>query len=241
MGTPRKRLALAFFAAVSVLCVEARADDIYDVVITKRQEQKKLSKWSLSEWLETKNRMRLMDMWLAIHTPTPYEFYLGGNYQFASKGGDPYNGGQFHIAAFATIFGLEFQVEQSAAKIMNALFNMRLFGHHNQTTNITLHGGYRLRGDLREHRSPVAGVTVTLYFTKFFGLDGMYRYIFNSSANSFGNRIYAQRYEAGGFIDFSFVRVYGAYFHEQELASIDRYQGLFPIRKGGLAGVRLFF
>ncbi|MEW6055992.1 MAG: hypothetical protein AB1540_05200 [Bdellovibrionota bacterium] len=176
-----------------------------------------------------------------LHTPTPYEFYLGGNYQFASREGDAYNGAQFHIAGFASLFGLEFQREQSSAKVMNALFHMRLFGYHNQTTNLTLHGGLRLRGQDSELRSVIAGLTTNLYFTRHFGLEGLYRYIFNSSAGEVGERIKAQRYEIGAFIDFKFLRLYGAYFHEQEIANQLRFQSLFPLRKGGLMGFRFFF
>lgn len=230
-------LALTTF---SVTSLPAHADDVYEIII-KKQEQKKLSRWSLSEWLETRNRMRLMDMWLALHTPSPFEFYFGGNYQFASRDGDPYTGGQFHIAAFATIFGLEFQRDQSSAKIMNALFALRLFGFHNQTTNITLHGGLRFRGSDNEFRSPVAGVTTNLYFTKFFGVEGLYRRIFNSSVNDQGYRFNGHRYEAGPFIDFKFLRIFGSYFHEQEFANNAAAQPLFPTRKGALVGARFYF
>lgn len=218
----------------------ALADDVYEIVI-KKQEQKKLSRWSLSDWLETKNRMRLMDMWLALHTPSPFEFYLGGNYQFATRDGDAYTGGGFELAAFAAIFGLEFQREQSSAKIMNGLFHLRLFGFHNQTTNITLHGGLRFRGSGDALRSPVAGVTTNLYLMKYFGLEGMYRHIFNSTTSSLGYRIHAKRYEAGAFIDFKFLRLFGTYFHEQEMANAPQFQQYFPLRKGAMLGAKLFF
>jgi hypothetical protein len=227
-------------SALLPLCNASAADDVYQVIV-KRQEQKKASRWTLSEWLETRDRMRLMDMWLAIHTPSPYEFYLGGNYQFASADGAPYTGGQFQIAAYATIFGLEYQNERSDTRITNILFHMRLLGLHAQSTNITLEGGVRFRGEDSEFRSAVAGVDTTIYLTKYFGLEGLYRHIFDSSTNEQGYRIEGNRYEIGAFIDFNFLRIYGTYFHEQETANAAQYQQYFPIRKGGMAGVKLFF
>lgn len=231
---------LTLFAVLGFLTAStAHADDIYTVIV-KKQEQKKLSKWSLSDWLDTRNRMRLMDMWLALHTPSPFEFYLGGNYQAASADGNTYKGGAFQVGAFATIFGLEFERDQSNTKIMNGLFLLRLFGLHNQTTNITLHGGVRFRGAGNEFHSPVAGVRTDLYFTKYFGLEGLYRRVFNSNVSN-GARFTANRYEAGAFIDFKFLRLYGSYFNEQEFANAAQYQNAFPLRKGALMGVRLFF
>lgn len=232
-----------FFASAVFLATTnlARSDDVYQVIV-RRQEQKKASQWTLSEWLETKNRMRLMDMWLALHTPTPFEFYLGGNMQFGQLDhGQAYKGGAGYLAAYATIFGLEFQREQSAARITNLLFHMRLFGYHNQTTNLTAHGGLRLRGQDNEYRSPVAGLTLTLYLAKYFGLDGLWTHIFNSSSNDQGNRLMGDRYEAGAFIDFKFLRIYGKYFHEQEAASITGLQPFYPIRSGAMGGITLFF
>lgn len=221
---------LLAFALVVLPLHFAMADDVYEVVV-KRVEKKKASGWSLSEWLETKNRIALMDMWLAFHTPSPYEFYLGGNYQFGMRSGSAYNGGQVYFAAFASLFGLEVQRDQSYEKIINGLFHMRLLGFSNQSTNITLHGGMRFEG-AEPARSAVAGVSATFYLMKYFGIDGLYRHIFKSQTTTAGYRLYGDRYEAGGFIDFKFLRLYGSYFHEEDQN---------PIRSGGLAGVRLFF
>ena len=234
---------LAFALGVLYTPNRATAADtfIYEVTV-KKQEKKQPSKWSLSEWLETKNRMRLMDMWLSFHTPSPFEFYLGGAAEFGQRNHDQsYLGGQFHAAAFATMFGLEFQKEHSAANITNTLFHWRLFGLHNQTTNITLHGGLRFRGNSFEHRSPVAGVTTAIYITKYVGIDGTFRQIFQSSANTLGTKISGKRYEVGPFIDFKFVRIFGNYFHEQEFANSAAMQESYPIRSGYSAGLRFFF
>src|SRR2546430_2360434 len=59
--------------------VVSRADDIYTIVV-KKQEEKAKTRWNISDWLETRDKMRLMDLWLAIHSPAPYEFFLSGAY-----------------------------------------------------------------------------------------------------------------------------------------------------------------
>jgi hypothetical protein len=235
---------LVFYAALFMTLIPrlTLADDVYTVIV-KKQEVKKQSRWSLSDWLETKNKIRLMDMWLALHTPSPYEFYFGGNMQFANKNhGASYSGGQGHFGAFATIFGLEAQHEQSAARITNGIFHFRVFGFHNQTTNITLQGGLRLRSGSSEMlRSPFAGVSTTIYFSRFFGFDGTFRQIFTSNTTSGGYSITGKRYEANAFIDFKFLRIFGGYFHEQEFTSLASAQNQHPIRSGALGGARFYF
>lgn len=54
-------------------------------------------------------------------------------------------------------------------------------------------------------------------------------------------RISGTRYEATGFIDFNFLRVYGTYFHEAETPSVQELESFFPVRSGAMGGVRLFF
>ena len=41
---------------------------------------KQSSRWTLEEWLAQKERNKMMDLWLAMYTPCPYEFYFGGAY-----------------------------------------------------------------------------------------------------------------------------------------------------------------
>src|SRR5690606_14405391 len=64
----------------------AHAEDVYEFVIRK-QKQKESSRWTLEGWLAQRDRMRLMDLWLALHSPSPYEFYLGGEYRLISPEG----------------------------------------------------------------------------------------------------------------------------------------------------------
>src|SRR5271170_4050109 len=100
------RFALSFAASLLIMMMlspaPAQADDVYTFVV-KKQEDKDANRWSLSQWLETRDKMRLMDLWLAIHSPSPYEFYVGGNYEFGRFSDSySYNGWDVTVGAYAT-------------------------------------------------------------------------------------------------------------------------------------------
>jgi hypothetical protein len=194
-----------------------RADEIYTFVV-KKQEEKAKNRWSLSDWLETRDKMRLMDLWLAIHSPSPYEFFLSGSYVIPSASGAP-KGADLAFAAFATIFGLETryttQVGTPASDgRFEGLFDLRIFGFHDQSTNITFQTGLKRDSQGAEsYRNALIGGRMDIYLARYFGIGGLYHHYFDStpvSAGIFGGN----RYEGQAFIDFQFLRVFGTYFSE---------------------------
>lgn len=233
-------LALAAFA----LCATsspARADEVYTFVV-KKQEQKAKTRWSLQEWLETRDRMRLMDLWLALHSPSPYEFMLGGDYNLVDSGlPDQLQSWRLHAAAYASIFGLSFQRELADSGEWQALFNLRVIGFQTQGTNFTLHAGLRSKDEGARFRNPVAGASATMYFTRFFGLDGLLRYYFKSLPNAEASHATGVRFEGGAFIDFKFLRVYGSYFKEPETVTHDGGAKTKTSRSGAVFGTRFYF
>src|SRR5947209_12687437 len=85
----------------------ARAEDVY-VISVKKQDDKAQNRWSLQDWLNTRDRMRMMDLWLALHSPSPYEFFIDGDYRFTDGGAAaPFSHWGFSGGAYASIFGLE--------------------------------------------------------------------------------------------------------------------------------------
>jgi hypothetical protein len=216
----------------------ARADEVFTFIV-KKQEKKAITRWSLTEWLETKERMKLMDMWLALHTPSPFEFFLGGEYQFDSLAGTSFNGTRFQLAAYASAFGLEVQREAWGDRGSRwlGLFHFRFFGYQAQGTNLTLEGGLKSEGSPRSTsswRSPVVGLDMTLYIARYFGIEALLRRSFESTANDAGVKLPAStRWETGAFIDFSFVRVYGSYFSDAVSGPSDV--------TGAVAGTRIYF
>lgn len=235
------RALLASVLIFSCLSSPSHADEVFTFVV-KKQEEKKKNRWSLSEWIDTRDRMRMMDLWLALHSPSPYEFFVSGAYLNGDSGSERYKGAQFSAAAYASIFGLEGQVERFLEKTqLHGTFNLRVFGFHVQATNITLQAGVRSQSSPEGSaiRNGFAGVNTTVYLAKYFGLQGLYRHYFDS-AGSVTQALKGQRYEGSAFIDFRFLRVFGTYFSEPSTLNSD---GLVirQTQKGFLLGTRFFF
>ncbi|MDR3607923.1 MAG: hypothetical protein P4M08_11165 [Oligoflexia bacterium] len=222
----------------------ARADEVYTFIV-KKQEEKKKTNWYLTDWFETKEKMRVMDMWLALHSPSPYEFYVGPEYQIANNSSTPgkfsSNVWKFSAAAYASIFGLGLEKRFNPQSEWTALFLLRIFGYTAQSTNLTLQAGVRSEGDPVNGRNGVLGVSGTMLLVRpFLGIDGMYRHYFPSAGNSSGTSSEGYRWEVGPFIDFGFLRVFGKYFYESETDTSLNVQT--PASgSGALVGTKLFF
>jgi hypothetical protein len=181
--------------------------------VGKKQEEKRKTQWSLSEWLETKDRMMLMDLWLAVHTPSPYEFYLSADYDMRSPVSDSAaatTGYRATFGAFASIFGLEVE-RDSVLSRWNLLFKLRLAGFHNQGTNLTAFAGGRIQSQPEHFWSPMIGASLVVYFTRFFGAEGQARYYLPSNSPGLSFSYRGTQMEGSAFIDFNFLRIYGGY------------------------------
>lgn len=187
----------------------AQADDVYTFVI-KKQEIKEKSRWSLSEWLDTRDRMRIQDLWLAVHSPSPYEYYIGANYKFNQAiSSGPFQAQEVYIGAFSSILGLEVRYEYGLNSRLFGLVNFRIFGRHDQATNITLQTGIvHTITTLDSFRNFAGGASLTFYVTRYFGIQALYRHYFPSSNNVTGINFGGSLAEGGGFIDFKFVRLH---------------------------------
>ncbi len=217
----------------------AKADEVFTFVV-KKQEEKAKSRWSLAEWIDTRDRIRMMDLWLALHSPSPYEFYLRSDYRLSDSGGGD-TGGKLRLAAaaYASIFGLEAEKTLSSEGSESVLFDLRIFGFHVQGTNITLQAGLRSEGN-PAIRSAAAGVASTIYVFKSFGVDGYWRHYFDSAPGAAGVKTSGGRYQVGGFIDFSFLRAFGSFFSES-IDTVDASRLTPSKHEGVLTGVQFFF
>lgn len=235
---------LVLFSA-AIFAPQVQADEIYTFVV-KKQEEKAKNRWSLSEWLETRDRMRLMDLWLALHSPSPYEFYVGGGYQWAASPGTASIGGSSYFGGgYASIFGLggsraSLNGLSGNSELMD-LFFLRVFGFHAQGTNITLQAGVRsVDAGTSTFRGAVAGVSSSVYIGRHFGLQGLYRHAFDTVPGASGTTRSGARYEGGAFIDFSFVRIFGNYFSAPETEAGS--SGSVELKSSGYSlGTQLFF
>jgi hypothetical protein len=194
-----------------------------------KQQNVKKHRWTLAEWLATKERVRLMDQWLAMNTSSnPYEFYLGGDtisYDLTTTpaGGEdsvePRRLTRGYFAMFAEIVGLEgqYEVDDKKYSAWRALFKLRLLGKSAQSTHLTLQYGLKnvkADEDAEGVQTQFAGARMALYLTKHFGIDGLYRYHLPYKSDQTGLEFKGERIEARGFIDFEFFQIYGVWLKE---------------------------
>jgi hypothetical protein len=167
----------------------AQLEGTYQVAI-KKQEEKKAARWSIADWYAQKQKNQLMDMWLAKNSHSSvYEFFIDA---------ESVNYGQFNgatptsitnrnlygasLAAYAGLAGLRAIYEgdtESRSKWTSSL-NIRLLGRALQDTHINLE--YGLQGLTIVTNLPTSetwqnqfgAVSLNLYITKHFGLDGTY-------------------------------------------------------------------
>lgn len=222
---------LAFLIFSTLLSGAAFGDESYTFVVKKQDEKTQTKKgWNLADWISQRDSMRTRDLWLAMHTPTPYEFYFSGDYRFLSSPMDERDQ-RVQLGAFAKLFGLTFEAE-NGPKRLNGLFNFRIFGLYQQGTNITLYAGIRSQSEPIPFRSGIYGASVTLYLHQKGGIETSYRRYLEGTNNTPGVSLSGTQLEANLFLDFSFLRVYGGYLG----TSVDPGQ-----EKGYQIGARFFF
>lgn len=219
---PRFRKGLIVFGILGALLgqvpLDCRADNIYNIVIGK-QEEKAKSRWSLADWLDTRDRMRVQDIWLAMHTSTPFEFFLDGNYQFNQvSGGNAFNGFSGSVGAYYSLWGLEGKYDSLIDKHTTYTLNLRVVGFHDQATHMAFQLGLRETSDVNNisYRNALLGIRLSLYIFRVFGFRTVFQYYFPSTTNSTGVSFSGNRIEVGPFLEFGFVRFYSNYFSKSE-------------------------
>lgn len=219
---------------------------------TKRAASREKSRWSLSEWMEMKNRNRMMDMWLSLNSPSPFEFMLGGSHN-SYKSETTTNPGvsTSHVSymgefsAYAQFAGLTAEYENNTSEGLNDLagmLNVRLLGNSLQNTAFTIHYGQRAREQNSGRLSQQFGqVSLQVYLTKYLGIDGKYRQYLPTSTEALGE-ITENRTEAGLFIDFNAFRVFGSWYQESSKTKIPAATDDTVIDRTGIkSGIKIFF
>jgi hypothetical protein len=186
--------------------------------VGRKAEVKRQSRWSLDEWLATRERMKWSDMWLALNYPSPYEFFLLGGYNLVPQSNGGKAGVRLGAGAYVKIFGLEYEHGTVLRDEDHARFHLRLFGYNVQNTNLTFQAGVRFLSNAT--REGYLGLSATIYLHKYFGIYSLYRYYLTSSEH---------RTEVGPFVDFGPLRVFGNYLYQEQNAN------------GWILGGQLFF
>jgi len=219
----------------------------------QRAAHRESKRWTLQEWLETKERNRMMDLWLALNSPSPYEGMLGVAYNgYKNTTSSPlsettYTATAVQLSAYASILGLTADYSKNDQENFNdvtGLLNLRIFGNSIQSTYLTLHVGQRTRtlnqvtGDLIL-RQNLAQVSLQLYLNKFFGLDGIYRQYSEVSDPTLG-LVKGQLNEAGIFLDFNAFRIFGTWTQDIQINSLSGTETRIE-RTGVKSGFKIFF
>lgn len=195
-------------------------------LLSKGGSAREAKRFNLYDWLEQKNRNQVMDMWLSMNTPSPYEFMIGANMNSYSlsdqvnpdKKIKTYEG---ELSAYATLVGLTGEYQNNTEeqfKDTTGMFNLRLFGHTLQGTHLTVHYGLRTRtdsGGMYRLNQQFAAGTLQLYLFKYFGIYGNYRHFIPITESHYGDTE-GNIATTGVFIDFASLRIMGSYFKEQQ-------------------------
>ncbi len=222
----------------------------------QRAEKRKLSRWTLSEWLAQKERNKWMDQWLSMNTPSPFEFSLGAQQVSFTHSNSLFTkevtASEFDFAAYAKMIGLGVEYgnhsESERLNDLTGMFNLRLLGNSIQSSLLTLSYGQRTRQytgssgvtSQRVLRNQLAQAQLQIYLTKYFGIDANYRHYFDSQdsdAQLGFTQSNAQNINA--FIDFDFFRVWGGYY--REIQNFSNPPKSTDESTGTRLGIRLYF
>lgn len=219
-------------------------------LLSKGAAAREAKRFNLYDWMEQKNRNQVMDMWLSLNTPSPYEFMLGGTlaqYELSidnvSQGKNKSYEGE--LSAYARFVGLTGEYQNNTEERFNdvsGIFNLRLFGQTIQGTHLTFHYGLRTRtesSDLYRLNQQFAAATLQVYLTKQFGLNGQYRHFYPVTESHFGETTGSMS-SYGLFIDFASLRIFGSYYTEFQNSKQNNITNEYK-REGSKVGLQLYF
>lgn len=239
---------------ITVLSLQAFAQEKNEgYSLQKRAEQRTLKRFTLKEWMEAKDRRALMDLWLSINTPSPYEFCLSGSFSQYSldstvgaaslKANKKSTDGSF--AAYATLVGITAEYQNNVEENFNdvtGMFNLRLFGNTLQGTHLTIHYGLRTRtenNNLYRLNQSFPALTLQLYMNKFFGVQANYRYFLPISESFYGDT-QADELNAGVFIEYGAFRIFGDWYQERQGSKLNNVDHSLQ-RTGTKLGAKIYF
>jgi hypothetical protein len=206
-------------------------------------------RFTLHEWLENKDRRNMMDMWLSMNTPSPYEFVVGGSLQSyeTSAGGAGVSYKTYHgeVSAYARFIGLTLEHANNTEEHYGdttGIFNLRLFGETVQGSHLTIHYGLRTRiesSGLYRLNQPFPAATLQIYIMKYFGIQGNYR-SFTPVSESFFGDTGGDELTYGAFLEFGLLRLFGDIYQERQNSTLGGVETNYK-REGTRVGLKFFF
>ncbi len=220
--------------------------------ISERAKKREGSRWTLGEWLAQKDRNKLMDQWLWLNSPDPYEFsLLGANTNYKKKlstSENEYTITSLEASAYAHIFGLSVEYDKRGDENENdltGLFNLRLLGSSIQSSALTIHYGQRTRtfsglDPMSVTRNQFYQISLQIYLGRYFGFNGHHRTYLPFTDSYFGE-ITGTQVQAGVFLEFEFLRIFGTYFKDTQKNSNPTTPPPEIPREGLKTGLQFFF
>ncbi len=224
------------------------ANDFLDS-LNKKAEVKKGTSWTLAGWLATKNKVALMDSWLAVNSSASiFEFYGGvSHYNFEDLVTSDFNAAPLKdelstvtAAGFLSILGIKFEQEiDDLVASTTVEGSLRLLGKAEQATHLNLFYGIKIVedsdiGDAFDIQ--YYGGELRLYLLSFLSVQGNYKKIFESERSDqllySGNQV-----EYGAAIDVGALQFFGKMVTTKNILS----SGTESQRSGFRYGVYLYF
>jgi hypothetical protein len=220
--------------------------------ITSESLAAEAKRWTLQEWLKQKNQHALMDQWLMMNSPSPFEFsFKAESFNYKSKTGtdaerslDSYSGS---VSAFAALVGLQGEYENSTEENLTdatGFLSLRLLGDSLQSTSLTVSIGQRSRQfeyltNKESIKNLATQAVLQVYLSRYFGIKGSYRYLLPEETDSLG-QVHGHVSEGGVFLDFHRLRIFGDYF--EDIQRMKPASGDVKIRRQGIkTGLQFFF
>lgn len=238
---------ILFFSSQSF----ALSEGTYQVII-KKQQEKKNSRWSLADWMGTKKKIALMDQWLAIHSSSNnFEFALYGaknNLDFStgiSSQDQSGKGNEIGFLGYYRIIGLEAKFEEipNLIRDKNLMLGLRIFGRSDQGSHIKLLYGLNEMKDYQSGESVtqnIFGASSSIYLLPFLGIEGGYRKFLSDKLGNTSIDISGEAIEYGGFIEYSFVRIFGK-LQEKKIFHSNQTSTTKKTYKTSSLGLKLYF
>lgn len=221
-------------------------------VWSKRADSRASKRWTLQEWMTQKEKMALMDQWLVMNSPSPFEVSIKGytNSYKLKEGTNPEEsqksaGGAF--SAYAQSIGLTGEYDNHWDENINdvsGMLNIRILGNSLQTTSLTLHVGQRTRqlwnnSEQETLKNVLGQISLQAYLTRHFGIQGSYRHYFPTKNSALGD-VDGTLTEGGIFIDFGGLRVFGSWYQDQHTENLNAVESESK-RTGYKTGLQIFF
>ena len=212
----KKLLKILFYFFMIFICSTSKAED-KPWLLSKGTAAREAKRFNLYDWLEQKNRNKVMDMWLSLNTASPYEFLISthfNQYKLTNKpqADSAYENYSVDLHAYSYFVGLTGEYENNTFEhfaLTTGIFNLRVFGETLQGSQITFRYGLRTKTDhnqLFRLNQTFAAALVQLNIFSGFGLHYEFRHYFPFTESYLGDTR-TESTDVAAYIDFGDLRI----------------------------------